>query len=203
MYGGDEVRVHGQRLLVVLDRLLEASRLHEQLGVRVVGVGIARDQLDVLLEGLLRLRVLAHEAIGVAHLVVGLRELRVEGRGLLVFDDRGRVVLLAESDCAIWLCARSSSGTAAMSLVRQSFWRAGSPLPPASIAQIRRRSGSEALADSSTALPVAAKNSLAVPAVLARPSWASAKLGSLASACSNSGRASVARSFSTRSRPFR
>ena len=32
---GHEVGVHGERLLVVLDRLLEPARLHEQLGVGV------------------------------------------------------------------------------------------------------------------------------------------------------------------------
>src|SRR5262249_16948844 len=85
-----------QRLLVALDRLLEAARLHQELGVRIVGIGIGRDELDVLLEGLLGLVVLAEEAIRVAHLVVGLREGGVERRGLLVGRDRRVVVLAAK-----------------------------------------------------------------------------------------------------------
>ena len=100
MYEAMKLRVDRQRLLVALDRLLESARLHEQLGVGVVGVRIAGDQLDVLLEGLLRLRVLAHEPVRVAHLVVGLRELRVDGGRLLVLGDGGRVVLAAEEKLA-------------------------------------------------------------------------------------------------------
>ena len=64
-------------------------------------------------------------------------------------------------------------------------------------------SGSDALSASALARATASKNSLAVPAEFARPTWASAKPGSFAAACWNSARASVARSFSERSRPFR
>ena len=94
--GGDEVGVQRERLLVVLDGVVEAAHLHEQLGVRVVGVGIGRDELDVLLEGLLRVGVLAEEAVRVAELVVGLREGGVDRGRLRVFLRRRRVVLAGE-----------------------------------------------------------------------------------------------------------
>ncbi len=68
---------------------------------------------------------------------------------------------------------------------------------------MRSRSGSDALSASAVARPTASKNSFAVPAEFARPTWASAKPGSFAAACWKYGRASVARSFSTRSRPLR
>ncbi len=66
-----------------------------------------------------------------------------------------------------------------------------------------RRSGSETLPESAIAWLSAPKNSLAVPAVLARPTWARANVLSLATACSKSLRESVARSFSASSRPSR
>ncbi len=91
-----EVRVDGERLLVGLDRLLEAAGLHQQLGVGIVGVGVARYQLDVLLEGLLRFGILLDEAVRVAELVVGLGEARVDGGGLGVGRDGRRIVLLSE-----------------------------------------------------------------------------------------------------------
>jgi hypothetical protein len=96
--GRDEVRIDRERLLVALDRLLEAAHLHEQLRVGVVGVGVVRDQLDVLLEGPLRLHVLALEAVRVAHLVVGLRERRVDRGRLLVLRHRRGVVLPPEME---------------------------------------------------------------------------------------------------------
>ena len=94
--GGHEVRVDGESLLVAPDRLLESPHLHQELRVGVVRVRVVRYQLDVLLERTLRLVVLAEEAIGVAHLVVGLRERGVDGGRLRVGLDRRRVVLPPE-----------------------------------------------------------------------------------------------------------
>ncbi len=94
--GGHEVGVDAERFLVVPDRVLELAHLHQQLGVGVVGVGVVRDQLDVLLEGLLRVRVLAQEAVGVAHLVVGLGERGRDRDRLLVLGDGRGPLLPAE-----------------------------------------------------------------------------------------------------------
>src|SRR4029453_10370981 len=113
----------------------------------------------------------------VAHLVVGLRERRVELGRLPVFGDGGRVVLLPEVESAHQVVGALGvgGGGEARSRVRQSFCRAGSPFAPASRAQMRSFSGSDAFGASATARSTAVKNSRAPPAVLARPTWASAK----------------------------
>ena len=92
----DEVRIDRQRLPVLDDRVVEPAHLQKQLGVRIVGVGVLRDQLDVLLERLFGVRVVAVLPVGVAQEVVGGRVGRVDLGGLLVVLDRLRVLLLAE-----------------------------------------------------------------------------------------------------------
>ncbi len=92
--GRDEIWIQRQRLLVRLDRFVEAPHLHEQLRVGIVRVGIVGNQLDVLLERSLRVRQLVEEPIGVAKLIVGLRERRIDRRRLDEVLD-GRLVLLA------------------------------------------------------------------------------------------------------------
>ena len=57
-----EPGVQVERLAVHRDRLVVAPALHEQLGVRIVGVRIVGDELDVLLERRLRLIELVQEA---------------------------------------------------------------------------------------------------------------------------------------------
>ena len=74
MYDATKFGIDRERLVVHGDRLVEASHLHEQLGIRVIRVGVVGDQLDVFLERGLGLAVLAQEPVGVAHLVVRLRE---------------------------------------------------------------------------------------------------------------------------------
>ena len=74
--------------------------LHQELGVGVVRIRIVRDQLDVLLEGRLGVVQLVEEAIGVAKLVVGLREGGVDRRRPDELLDRGVVVLPSEVEVA-------------------------------------------------------------------------------------------------------
>ncbi len=92
----DEVGAHPERLAVVGDRLVEAAELEQQLGVRVVGVGVVGQDLGVLLERGLGPVHLAEEAVAVAELVVDLGEARGDRRGALVERDRLDVALGAE-----------------------------------------------------------------------------------------------------------
>ena len=92
----DEVRIDRQRLAVLGDRLVEPAHLEEQLGVRVVRVGILRDERDVGLKRLLGVAVVAVLPVGVAEEVVRGGVARVELGGFLVVLDRLREVLLAE-----------------------------------------------------------------------------------------------------------
>ena len=91
-----EVLIDGQRLLILRDRLVELAHLQEQLRIGVVGVRIVRDQLDVLLERLLGVGVVAILSIGVAENVEHRRVARVQLGRLLVVLDRLREILLTE-----------------------------------------------------------------------------------------------------------
>ena len=87
-------------LLVGLDRLGEPPPLHQQLGIRIVRIRIVWNQLHVLLERDLGVVQLVEEAIGIAKLVVRLRERRVDGRRLDECLHRRVVVLAAEVEVA-------------------------------------------------------------------------------------------------------
>ena len=96
LVGIDEVRVDLESLLVLRDRVVEPAHLQEKLRVRVVGVRIVGDELDVLLERLLGVREVPVLAVRVAEQVPGGRVARVDLRRLAVVLDRLREILLAE-----------------------------------------------------------------------------------------------------------
>ena len=98
--GGDEVLVRLEGPPVVLDRLLEATGLHQQLGVGVVGVGIVGNQLDVAPKGGLGRLEVAQEAMRISHLVVGRRVVGVDLDRALVAGDGLLVLLAAEMEAA-------------------------------------------------------------------------------------------------------
>ena len=77
---GNEIRVFGERHSVVFDRLVEFSLFQKELRVRVVGIGVTRNQLDVLFEGLLGLRVLPERPVGISKTVVSGRICRSQFR---------------------------------------------------------------------------------------------------------------------------
>ena len=92
----EEVRIDRQRLAVLGDRVVEAAHLQKQLGIRIVGVGIVRDQLDVPLEGLLGVGELVALTVRIAHEVVRGRERRVDLGGFAIVLEGLRKILLAE-----------------------------------------------------------------------------------------------------------
>jgi hypothetical protein len=98
--GVHEVAIKGEGLLVILHGVVEPAHLHQQLRVRIVGVGVLGDQLDVPPEGLLGIGEPSQEAVGVTELVVGLGERRIDDGGLFILRDGRRVVLLSEVEVA-------------------------------------------------------------------------------------------------------
>ena len=96
----DEVRIDRECLLVHFDRFVEPAHLHQQLGVRVIRIGIVRQQLDVLLECRLGVGISLQKAIRITQLVIGSREIRIRLRRTNVVLDGGLVLLPAEIDNA-------------------------------------------------------------------------------------------------------
>ena len=91
-----ELGILFQRLLILRDGVVVAAHPHEELGVRVIGVGRAGAQGDVLLERRFRRRVIAEPGLGVADPVVGGGEPGVQtGRPFVMSESgtevRGRV----------------------------------------------------------------------------------------------------------------
>ncbi len=95
-----EVAVHRQGLPVLGNRFVEPARLHQQLGVRVVRVGIARDQLDVFEERPRGVVVLPERAVGIAQEIVRGRKARIELDGRAILPNRIVVLLAAEQRVA-------------------------------------------------------------------------------------------------------
>ena len=207
--GGDpevrrhEVGVHAERLAVLRDRFVEAAHLEQEFGVGVVGIGIVGNQLDVFLESLLRVRVVALLAVGVSEDVVDRREVGSEFRGFLVVRDGLLVFLLAEVVAAeieerALIVRIGGNQLVEIFLLLDDFAVGGGLVDEDEQALAFRR-----LAGQRDCLVQCSKNSLAVAALLARANSAEAKSGSSARALSKCAIESCACSFSARSRPAR
>ena len=176
----EKVRIDRERLAVLGDGVVEAAHLQKQLGVRIVGIGIVRDQLDVPLERLLGVGELVVLTIGVAHEVVRGRERVVDLGGLLIVLDGLRVVLLAEEVAGEIEVRPLVVGIAARSWSRYCFCWTTSLFAAASVARIRSRSPSETLSASAHGFLQMLEELLAVGAESGEASSASAKFGSSA-----------------------
>src|SRR3979490_1366459 len=88
--------VHAERLAILCDRVVETAHLEQEFSVGIIRIGIVRDQRDVLLERLLRIRVVPLLTVGVTENVVDRRKVGSNLGGFLVMSDRLLIFLLAK-----------------------------------------------------------------------------------------------------------
>ncbi len=91
-----EVGIHAESLAVLGNRVLEAAHFQQELGIRIVGIRVVGYQLDVLLEGLLRVLIVSLLTVGIAKDVVGGRVVGSEFGGSFVVRNRLLILLLSK-----------------------------------------------------------------------------------------------------------
>jgi len=79
------MRIDRQRFSIVYNRIIIATYFHQQLGIRVVRIGIVRNKLNVFLKRLFRFVILFHKPVYISQQIIRRREFWIDFYRLLIF----------------------------------------------------------------------------------------------------------------------